>query len=147
MRSNLKIWLLLSRKKNDTSSHRPWLHSICLYTKVQGKLAACVIKSFNFSPQFTLRKEAVAYKIEFWHLQYDGKVLGRHELERSIRAFEGEKRVTDLEIIPAKFYDAHDNGALRKRLEDRGEKYFKFISRPRQVDYRGQSFGKMTQWV
>ncbi|KAL1854479.1 hypothetical protein Daus18300_011400 [Diaporthe australafricana] len=117
-----------------------------VYTKVHGRLAACVIKQFNFSPQFTLRKEAVAYKVELWHLQYDGKVLGRYELDRSIRAFEGEKRLTDLEVTPAKFYDAHDNGALRKKLEDRGEKYFKFISRPRQVDYRGQSLGKMAQW-
>lgn len=118
-----------------------------IYTKIHGKLAACVIKAFDFSPPFSLRKESSAYRVQLWHLQYDGKVLGRHELVRYISAFEGEKRLIDLEIIPAEFYDAYDGGGLRKRLEARGEKYFKFISGPRQVNYRGDSLGDVVYWV
>lgn len=128
------LWLLL---KSGTT----------VYTKIHGKLAACVIKTFSFSPHFRLRKEFSAYRVQLWHLQYDGKVLGRHELVRYISAFEGEKRLIDLEIIPADFYDAYDGGGLRKRLEARGEKYFKFISGPRQVNYRGDSIGDVVYWV
>ncbi|KAG6356461.1 hypothetical protein INS49_015849 [Diaporthe citri] len=117
-----------------------------VYTKIHGKLAACVIKTFDFSPPFSLRKESNAYRVQLWHLQYDGKVLGRHELARYISAFEGEKRLIDLEIIPAEHYDAHDEGCLRKSLEARGEKYFKFISGPRQVYYRGDSLGDVVYW-
>lgn len=118
-----------------------------VYTKIHGRLAACVIKVFHFSPDFSLRKESRAYRVEMWHLQYDGKVLGRHELTRFITAFQGEKKLVDLEIIPAKYYDIHDGGLLRKRLEARGEKYFKFLSGPRQVAYRGESLGDAVHWV
>ncbi|KAK2605644.1 hypothetical protein N8I77_008468 [Diaporthe amygdali] len=117
-----------------------------VYTKIHGKLAACVIKVFQFYPDFSLRKEPRAYKVQLWHLQYDGKVLGRHELTRFISAFEGEKELIDLEIIPAEYYDGHDGGILRKSLETRGQKYFKFISGPRQVDYRGESLGDVGHW-
>lgn len=118
-----------------------------VYTKIHGRLAACVIKAFNFSPPFSLRRESTAYRVQLWHLQYDGKVLGRHELTRWISAFEGEKKFINLEIIPAEFYDAYDGGQLRKSLEARGEKYFKFISGPRQVEYRGDSLGNVAYWV
>lgn len=118
-----------------------------VYTRIHGKLAACVIKAFEFSPPFKLHKESNAYRVHLWHLQYDGKFLGRHELIRYISTFEGEKRLIDLEIIPAEFYDAHDGGLLRKSLEARGEKYFKFISSPRQVNYRGDSLGEVVYWV
>lgn len=121
--------------------------STTVYTKIHGKLAACVIKSFEFTPPFSLRKESTAYRVQLWHLQYDGKVLGRHKLTRYISTFEGEKKLIDLEIIPAEFYDAYDGGALRKRLEARGENYFKYISGPRQVEYRGESLGDVAYWV
>lgn len=128
------LWLLL--KPGST-----------VYTKIHGKLAACVIKIFSFTPLLSLRKESTAYRVHLWHLQYDGKVLGRHELVRWISNFEGEKRLIDLEIIPAEFYDAYDGGTLRKSLEARGEKYLKFISGPRQVEYRGESLGNEAYWV
>lgn len=128
------LWLLL--KPNTT-----------VYIKIHGKLAACVIRAFDFSPPFSFRKESNAYEVHLWHLQYDGKVLGRQKLIRYIRTFEGEKRVVDLEIIPAEFYDVHDGGSLRKSLEARGERYFKFISGPRQVDYHGESLGDVAHWV
>lgn len=118
-----------------------------VYTKIHGRLAACVIKVFEFFPIFSFRKEFTAYRVHLWHLQYDGKVLGRHKLTRYISTFEGEKRLIDLEVIPAEFYDAYDGGILRRRLEARGEKYFKFISGPRQVEYRGDSLGQTTYWV
>jgi hypothetical protein len=118
-----------------------------IYTKIHGKLAACVIKAFDFSPPLSLRKEWNAYRVQLWHLQYDGKVLGRHELTRYISAFEGEKRLIDLEIVPAEYYDAYDGGLLAKSLECRGERYFKLISGPRQVDYRGESLGNVAYWV
>lgn len=118
-----------------------------VYTKIHGRLAACVIKDFNFFPQFSIRKESTAYLVRLWHLQYDGRVLGRHELTRYISTFEGEKRLIDLEIVPASIYDAYDGGCLRKSLEARGEKYFKFIAGPRQVNYRGESLGNVAYWV
>lgn len=118
-----------------------------VYTKIHGRLAACVIKEFSFYPQFSIRKESTAYMVRLWHLQYDGRVLGRHELTRYISTFEGEKKLIDLEIVPAKVYDAHDGGRLRKSLEARGEKYFKFIAGPRQVNYRGESLGNVAYWV
>lgn len=128
------LWLLL--KPNTT-----------VYTKIHGKLAACVVRDFDLSPPFSLSKESNAYKVQLWHLQYDGKVLGRHKLSRYINTFEGEKRLIDLEIIPAEFYDAYDGGVLRKRLEARGETYFNFISGPQQVYYRGESLGDVAYWV
>lgn len=118
-----------------------------VYTKIHGRLAACVIKDFKFFPQFSIRKESTAYLVRLWHLQYDGRVLGRHELTRYISTFEREKRLIDLEIVPANIYDAYDGGCLRKSLEARGEKYFKFIAGPRQVNYRGESLGNVAYWV
>lgn len=118
-----------------------------VYTKIHGRLAACVIKDFSFYPHFSIRKESTAYMVRLWHLQYDGRVLGRHELTRYISTFEGEKKLMDLEIVPAKVYDAYDGGSLRKILEARGEKYFKFIAGPRQVNYRGESLGNVAYWV
>ncbi|TVY41797.1 ATPase family AAA domain-containing protein 3-B [Lachnellula occidentalis] len=78
------------------------------------------------------------FKIIMWYLDFDGRMLGRRSHEVIIAPFEGEREITSLKVFPAKFLD--DNQALspRKRLEDRGEKFYSMLM-GKQMDYKGYS--------
>jgi hypothetical protein len=64
--------------------------------------------------------------------------VGRRQHEVIIAPFEGECEITSLKVIPAEFLDKDLSLSPRKRLEDRGEKFYSMLL-GKQMDYNGFS--------
>jgi len=77
-------------------------------------------------------------KVMMWFLDFDGRHLGRRQHEVIIVPFEGEREITSLKVIPAVYLDSDPDVSPRKRLEERGEKFYEMLM-GRQMDYKGYS--------
>lgn len=77
-------------------------------------------------------------KIQMWYMDFDGRHLGRRQHEVIIVPFEGEREITSLKVVPAKYLDCDPETSPRPALEARGEKFFKMLM-GRQMDYKGYS--------
>ena len=71
------------------------------------------------------------------YLRHDGRKWMSQTREFKIFPFKGEKRIADLPIYPAKFFD-DPNLATRKRLIQRGKRYHALASRG-QHEYHGET--------
>lgn len=78
------------------------------------------------------------FKIKMWYLDFDGRMVGRREHEVIIVPFDGEREITSLKVFPAKFIDSNLALSPRKRLEERGEKFYSMLM-GKQMDYKGYS--------
>ncbi|KAL0465269.1 P-loop containing nucleoside triphosphate hydrolase protein [Neurospora intermedia] len=76
------------------------------------------------------------WKVGLCNLDYDGSYVGRKAGEVYLPPFEGERRITALNIIPAKYKDEEDGGKLRDALMKDGKRWFELL-RGRQVSYSG----------
>jgi hypothetical protein len=112
-----------------------------VYTQVDKSPAACVVQSIDFTP-----KSSSAYHIKLWYLEFDGRRLGRRQCSRLLLPYDGEKEITSLDVYPFEYQDKVDDGAMRKRLENRGERYYKLLSGG-QAYYSGESLGEQIRWV
>lgn len=77
-------------------------------------------------------------KIQMWYMDFDGRYLGRRQHEVIIVPFEGEREITSLKVIPARYLDCDPETSPRPALEARGEKFYKMLM-GRQMDYKGYS--------
>ena len=72
-------------------------------------------------------------QIEMWFLDFDGKYIGKRGTTRTQLPFNGEKKISTLEVFPCEFWeDKPTEGnvkGLRQRLEERGKMFFKLTSR------------------
>jgi hypothetical protein len=117
---------------------------ITVYTEISGRLAACVVSHVRFTP--AIFKNAGAYHLQLWYLDFDGRYVGRRKHFTTVFPFDGEREVTSLNVFPAENYDTEDGGELRRKLEARGEKWYELLI-PRQMHYKGDSFGAECRWV
>jgi hypothetical protein len=77
-------------------------------------------------------------KVTMWYLDFNGTHVGRRKMEVQIAPFEGEREITSLKVFPAKFIDNNPDLSPRKKLEERGEKFYKLLM-GKQMDYKGYS--------
>jgi len=77
-------------------------------------------------------------KVLMWSLDFNGIKVGRRAHEVTIGPYEGEREITSLKVFPASFLDSQPELSPRKRLEDRGEKYYSMLL-GKQMDYNGFS--------
>lgn len=102
-----------------------------------------IIQSVNIDTES--RKSGII-SVEFWNLDFDGFKLGRCQRELTLKPFDGEREIKELELCPCDMYDAQDGFQLRQRLILRGKKYWKFLS-GFQVEYNGILPMERTKWV
>jgi hypothetical protein len=116
-----------------------------VYTQMDGSFQACVVKSVCFD-NYSVSKLSASYTLEMWYMNFDGQRLGRCECDRIIAPFEGEREITSLNVFPCEYLDSKDGGLTRKQLEERGEKFYRYL-RGSQVHYSGKSLGSESKWV
>lgn len=145
-------------KEEERHAHKPplatfpmlWLllkPGATVYAEVKGKLWACVIESVIVDPSVAKRFERwKSYHVNLWFLDFNGQYLGRRSQSVTIPEFEGEREITSLSIIPSEYLDKEDRGALRKRLENRGKKFYSLLSGA-QMHYSGDSLGSRRRRV
>ncbi|KUI68921.1 ATPase family AAA domain-containing protein 3 [Cytospora mali] len=88
--------------------------------------SAMVIKSVEEDPAIIFRNdnERAPYKIRLWHLDFDGRRVGRRLQEKTLIQFDGEREITSLQVFPCHFLDRQDNASTRKQVIERGKKWY-----------------------
>ncbi|KAK8097681.1 uncharacterized protein PG998_013167 [Apiospora kogelbergensis] len=110
-----------------------------VYTRLLGGWQACVVTEVKFNyPKVS--KLSGSYLLSLWYLNFDGSLLGRCKVVREITPFDGEADIVSLGAFPAKYLDAVDGGRMRKKLESRGERYYRYL-KGTQVHYSGETLG------
>lgn len=77
------------------------------------------------------------YTITVWNLVNGGRKIYRRGRDIQIEIFDNEREITALPVFPVRFVDETDNGALRKKLVGRGQKYFEYSKHPCFLQYTG----------
>ena len=82
--------------------------------------------------------EGKSFGITAWNINFDGVTLGRSRRDFNIQQFKGERRITELDVFPARFYDNEESEAsLHERLIDQGKMFFKISKNPSYMEYTG----------
>lgn len=113
--------------------------TVYVRTRRESLPSAMVIKSVETDPGILFRNdsERSPYKLHLWYLDFDGRKVGRCLHEMELAQFDGEKKLTSLEVIPAHFLDLSDQGETRAKITERGRKWFRLL-KGKMVRYQGQ---------
>ena len=72
-------------------------------------------------------------ELNMWYLDTNGSRIGRRTLETFQRSFNGERRISALDVVPWEFWEEKSTGTvvkgLKERLEERGRMFLKLTSR------------------
>ena len=79
-------------------------------------------------------------QMRLWNLEFDGSLIGRCGMTRTQSPYNGEKRISELEVFPCEFWEdnpteKYPNG-LKESLIERGKVFLKLTSR-RCMNYDG----------
>lgn len=116
---------------------------ITVYLESRGSLAAFVVVYCVYhDARLEITEDGSVgrprgWKVRLWNLDYDGNYVGRTARDVHLPPFEGERRIIDLNIIPAKYKDEEDGGKFREGLIKDGKRWFELL-RGRQVSYSGR---------
>lgn len=81
-----------------------------------------------------------AFVVHMWLLEFNGEYLGRRIFTSEQRPFDGERDIRELDAFPCEFLENDPKEKKfeqhRRRLEERGEMYFRLTSR-QCMDFRG----------
>lgn len=86
------------------------------------------------------------YEMALWHLDFDGRHIGRCAVSVSIPAFEGERAITSLKVFPVEYRDNVDDGKTRRELENLGKQWFQYLLGT-QAHYKGEFMGPIGRQV
>lgn len=70
--------------------------------------------------------EIESWDLRCWFIDYDGTNFGKAYASLSLYPYDGFKKVTSLEITPADYLPKSENDSIRKRLIERGQKFWDF---------------------
>jgi hypothetical protein len=87
------------------------------------------------------------YKIEVWNLVFSGNVIAPRFRVLDISVFDNEKEITSLTVFPARYIDEDDDGELKKKLVERGERYFTYSKAPAFLQYTGKGLAAGSKMV
>ncbi|KAI1741308.1 hypothetical protein F4680DRAFT_416366 [Xylaria scruposa] len=105
-----------------------------------GRAGAYIIEAIKVDDTVSaVLERSRPYTVVMWNLGFDGKYVSRSRKIMRIGEFDGERPIMDLNIVPAAFVDASDEGKTRKALIQRGRKWFKMLIGAQQWHYSGQT--------
>ncbi|KAK1773790.1 hypothetical protein QBC45DRAFT_426741 [Copromyces sp. CBS 386.78] len=112
-----------------------------VYVELHGQLSAFVVSSVQYNGTASKDNDgkirAKGFTVEAWNLTFDGSFVGRHARNVWVPPFEGERKITDLNVIPSTYKDEEDEGATRRSLIEVGKKWYKLL-RGGQAHYSGR---------
>lgn len=109
-----------------------------VYTQIDEQRGGFVVQSCNPFVDNLKYGQIAPLKVKMFYLDFDGRMVGRRSHEVIITPFDGEREITSLKVFPAKFIDSNPDISPRKKLEDRGEKFYSMLM-GKQMDYKGFS--------
>lgn len=118
-----------------------------VYLRDDGRLDAYVVDSVRGGVTFTPNGDAATvapYTIFVWGLDFDGRVINRVVYKVEVPIFNNERDITTLPLFPTRFQDTKDDGDHRRKLIERGRKFFKCAQGPAFMEYTGK--GLKSEW-
>lgn len=99
---------------------------------------AFVVKSVEGSGFASRSTIPTPYSVKLWRMDFNGSWIGRSTKIFTIRPFEGESEITNLDVYPARFHkDPPGSVPLRDQLIARGKKFFAMTKGPAYREYNG----------
>lgn len=133
-----------SRHSRDLCTFRMlWLlfkPGTTVYKESRGKVSAHVVRNVKVDQSILSAPPERRLKpcvINLWHLDFDGRYVGRCMSSVTVGEFEGERQITSLKVYPTNFIDRKDEGKLRQQLEKRGRQWYELL-RGGQVYHLGE---------
>ncbi|KAH7396153.1 hypothetical protein BKA66DRAFT_566658 [Pyrenochaeta sp. MPI-SDFR-AT-0127] len=83
------------------------------------------------------RPSSDKYSVLVWNLVCGGRMIYRRTRSITVNVFDNEREITALPLFPVSFIDKNDGGALKQKLIDRGQQYFKCSKGPCFLQYTG----------
>lgn len=120
-----------------------------VYLESEGRLSAFVVQSVETDPAIltTAPLETLKpYLITLWNLAFDSPYVGRTSRTMTVAAFDGERRIVSLRLIPCASIDKDDGGTTRRDLEECGRRWYELL-RGGQVYYSGPLLGAQKRQV
>ncbi|TWU71120.1 hypothetical protein ED733_001833 [Metarhizium rileyi] len=117
-----------------------------VYVNSAGTVEAYVVESFEpenslYSAQDIAMTFPRPSTLKLWNLSFDGTYIRRSSRVEIIGAFDGERPILDLKIVPAKFADEADGGKTREQLLQYGRKWYSLLCGAQQQHYFGDTMG------
>ncbi|KAI1460023.1 P-loop containing nucleoside triphosphate hydrolase protein [Annulohypoxylon moriforme] len=110
------------------------------FIDAEGEVSAYVVGICDVESELLETDELLQpYHLTLWNLGFDGNYVRRFKRYEVIGSFDGERPILDLQIIPAKFFDASDGGKTRQKLIERGQKWYGMLTGAQQWHYRGET--------
>lgn len=118
-----------------------WFHfrpGKTVYVMSDGAVDAYMVKEVDMGgcPLSSSFEYLEPCNITLWNFKFETQHLTCAPKNVTIRPFQGEKLITSLDVVPCEAWDEHDNGTLRKELEERGKKWISYLS-GRYIEYHG----------
>lgn len=75
--------------------------------------------------------------VEMWHLDYNGREVGRCSKVVDVKPFDGERLITSLNVFPCEYQDNRDGNKTRDNLINYGRNWYKYLAVD-QLHYSGR---------
>ena len=100
-----------------------------IYVQTGGNVKARVVEKIYVDPRVLHgeSKTILPMVLTLWHLEYDGRYVGRRSTKVLIPPFDGERLVTSLPAFPCDFLDRADGNKTRQTLESLGKRWFELL--------------------
>ncbi|CAG8978561.1 hypothetical protein HYALB_00012435 [Hymenoscyphus albidus] len=109
-----------------------------VYATIDDQKGGFVVQSCAPTSDTVKYGQVASLKVTMWYLDFDGRVVGRRRHEVTIAPYDGEREITSLKVFPSIFLDSNPELSPRKKLEERGEKFYELL-KGKQMDYKGYS--------
>lgn len=112
-----------------------------VYVQENGKLNAFVVDRVEGGVDYPVElgqpTKLSTYRVRVWNLHFDGQMIYRRSKWILVPHFDGEREITSLPLFPTQFHDDVNDFATRKKLIERGKRYFRYCKGPVFLQYTG----------
>ncbi|MCJ1242992.1 hypothetical protein MMC30_000188 [Trapelia coarctata] len=107
-----------------------------VYFSKEGETQAYVVESIRPIDRTEIKQ---SLELRCWSIDYDGTVFGRTYTTLFMSAYNGSRKIANLDIVPAAYLSKKENDCKREALISRGRKFWSFQGSHHQ-EYRGKAW-------
>ncbi|KAI1411098.1 P-loop containing nucleoside triphosphate hydrolase protein [Hypoxylon sp. FL1857] len=120
-----------------------------VYSQIGGNWRAFIVRGSNMvaslrpamRPDLRMTNSSSMTSIIAWYLAHDGKRFVRRNKRFMLSPFDGERKITSLDLVPSQYINGADK--VRVLLESRGHRYYDIMRNvPRHLGYSGGAISR-----
>lgn len=119
--------------------YKPGCH---VYSQIDGNWRAFIVR--NAVITYSMARSTTSSMITIitaWYIAHNGERFVRRNKKFTFSPFDGERKITSLDLIPSQYFNSADN--IRGILESRGHRYYDIMrNTPRHLGYSGDAIAQ-----